>query len=56
MYINVLAILLLFIAVMTIYNGLRWVKESKGDAMEITLSCIQIMLGGLLIGIVYFAI
>lgn len=54
MYINVLAIMLLLIATMAIYNGLRWIKESKGDKLDITLSCIQVMLGGLLIGIAYF--
>lgn len=54
MYINVLAILMLLIASMTIYNGYRWATQSKKDNTDITLGCIQMVLGGLLMGIVYF--
>ena len=56
MYINVLAILLLIIATMTTYNGYRWAIQNKKDATDTMLGCIQMVLGGLLYGIVYFAI
>lgn len=56
MYINVLAIILLVIASITIYNGYYWVNQSKKDSRSVAPGCVLLVLGGLLIGIVYFAI
>jgi hypothetical protein len=56
MYINILAVILLVIATITIYNGYYWVKQSKKDERSVIPGCVLLVMGGLLIGIVYFAI
>ena len=56
MYINVVAILLIFAASEMISEGVYCLVKYKESTAEIIMDCVKILLGGLLLGIVYFAL
>lgn len=51
MYIDVIAFMLAFIALMSIYSGFRWIKEAKKADDNLWLGLTQVFLGGVLFAI-----
>ena len=56
MYINVVAILLIFAASEMISEGVYCLVKYKESTNETIMDCVKILLGGLLLGVVYFAL
>ena len=56
MYINLVAILLIFAASEMISEGAYCLVKYKESTSETIMDCVKILLGGLLLGVVYFAL
>ena len=56
MYINLVILPLLFAASLMISEGVYCLVKYKESVSETIMECIKILLGGLLLGVVYFAL
>ena len=56
MYINVVVLPILFAASVMISEGVYCLVKYKESTSETIMDCVKILLGGLLLGVVYFAL